>query len=441
MADSFPALARYVLTTGGLAAGLVGFALGARASLNTWTAVQAVDADPRLDKKLETKITRINLVMSILAIVSLVGVEIYCFSTKEVRIIDRFLTIVFAGVFQVMLNNAFVDLTKAQEWAVHRGPSRILHFRAATGSRSYVKLVVAVLLAAAVNAATYYELHWACGTAVIAALVYSRLGSPPGKSFSIRLSIIVYSIYMSVVTALVGFAVVAAIKTRGDADQAPSDDEADAAPGFDFASPRVMRYMELFMTGIYQTISGLVIAACLRFDHANAVEASPELFAPPQLASSQVPDPTLASILSEGVVLPRSFRTRFAKPYYTTALVSWLLAQLVATAMFAAVLPVPQTFLDSGAFVFLATYLSCISISVSLCVVAASRGEFIKMWKYKETWIPKADKGVQLDEANSTNDDARSVASLPAYEAAADDKAAVPATKAAPAYDLVDRKA
>ena len=107
----------------------------------------------------------------------------------------------------------FADLTKAYEVAVHRAPSReyayteddtederytrsdarnylqksVLVFRRVVGTASWSRVVVCAAIATSLNAAAFFELHYAAGLAISAAVLYRFLAYGHTRTFSIRI--------------------------------------------------------------------------------------------------------------------------------------------------------------------------------------------------------------------------------------------------------------
>ena len=169
------------------------------------------------------------------------------------------------------------------------------------------------------------------------------------------------------------------------------DDGPDGPPAF--ASPIVMRYISLMTPVIYSFAPGMLITGCFRFDYANHAADSPEAAQAVTLETCE-PRKRFAKYLSQGVILPATMSTAFAKPYYTTALWSWILAQVAVVGLWIAALPLPHEVLEAGTFDIMALSLAIPFMVVALAVTASLRGEFRRMWTYKEVWSrPESDTG------------------------------------------------
>ncbi|GAA5961338.1 hypothetical protein JCM3765_004379 [Sporobolomyces pararoseus] len=402
-------LATFVLTSTALVPGLLAFSIGSRGSLKSWLAVQQAPPAPRLDQDVEKSMKRKMMAVVGLTLVAILGLEVYLFAQGNEQTIDRFFTYLFGYVFETAAIGLFVEVTQALQWSVHRGVANTLHFRPQRISRA--RLLTAAAAATALNVGAYYDAHVACGGALVTAVLVSRLSAIPSKTFSLRGCIFVLLSIVAFVSILSGVAIMAAIKMDKDGEPLPEEPEPIA-----FASAHVMKYINYFITAFYTMIPGVFIAGCYRYDYSNALDASAETFAPVQLESVEAPA-CKVGYLSAGVLLPSKAPNWFAKPFYTVALWSWLLAQLSTAGLFALALPFPKALLETGPYTLLSFYLSSIFLVVAVTLTAVFKGEAKKMWTYKEIWITKADKGIVLEGEEGTGPAAEQEETLPAYEA------------------------
>ncbi|GAA5873666.1 hypothetical protein JCM16303_002551 [Sporobolomyces ruberrimus] len=432
-------LATWVAQSSVLFPGLVAFSIGSRSSLKSWLAVQRAPPAPPLAKDEERKIKWKIAVVTVVAVAAIVGLEFYLFAKGNAATIDRFFTYLFAYVFQVALVGLFLEFTQATQWSVHRGAAGILHYRPYNLSKP--KSLIALVSATALNVAAFYDAHWACGSALVVAVLVSRLSNTPARTFSLRGGMLTLICAVAFLTVLLGVMTAAFVKIeqKGHNDEnqgetSPTDEE---NPFLEFASPAVMKYITYFTSALYTMMQGVLVAGCFRFDHSNALESSPDTFAPVVLESVEAPAKR-CTFLSSGLVLPSSVPSHFAKPYYTVALWSWLIAQIGTAGLLALVLPIPKALVQASLFPLIGFFLSSILLVITLPLTAVVRGEFKKMWTYKEVWVPKTDNGIALDDTNSTQvAGAIEEESLPAYEAARD----VKQSHLVAPYEVSDNKA
>lgn len=407
-------LATYVLTSTALVPGLLAFSIGSRSSLKTWLAAQQAPPAPRLDKDVEKSMKRKMMAVFALTMVTILGLEFYLFAQGDEKTIDRFFAWLFGYIFEISAVSLLVEVTQALQWSFHRGVGNTLHFRPQRISKP--RLLFAAGAATALNVGAYFDVHSVCSGALVTAVLVSRLSNAPSRSFSLRGCIFVLVAIVAFLSAISGVAIMMALKLQKDGERVPDEPEYVG-----FASPDVMKYMNPFIIAIWNILPGSLIAGCFRFDYSNAVDASAESFAPSALESVDAPA-CKVGYLSSGVLLPLHAPNWFAKPYYTVALWSWLIAQVSAAGLLALALPFPEAILDSGVFTYISVYLSCVFVVTSVVVTAVLRGEAKKMWTYREVWVPKADKGVTLEGGeeegqDQVRDSFESDELLPAYEA------------------------
>lgn len=155
------------------------------------------------------------------------------------------------------------------------------------------------------------------------------------------------------------------------------------------------------------------IAACYRFDYANHVEANPELA---QIATLETvaPSSKCRRAISDGVVLPQSDPVGFARPYFTTALWSWMLAMMASFGILSMAMPLSAEVLAMHTLDLVGLTLAIPFMVVGIVLTASIRGEFKRMWTYKETWFTKADDKTEGAIALLSGD--ADEETLPAYE-------------------------
>ncbi|GAA5927007.1 uncharacterized protein JCM15063_000430 [Sporobolomyces koalae] len=408
-------LAIHVVQKTAFLPGLLSMSIGARSSLKSWLAVKDAPAAPRLDKDEEKRLRRKMIAIMVVTVTAVLGLELYLFAQRDTRTLDRFFTYLFGYLFQVALMSLLVEVTHATEWSAHRGAPASLVFRPFNINRA--RFFVATAAATAVNVAAFYNVHWTCYSAIMTAVLVQRVSSAPGRTFSLRGSILYLLGLTALCVALMTVATFAVMKIDSDDTSLPTDvpDEKDSSLAF--VSPHVMRYLGAFVSAFYAALPAFFVAGCYRFDHANAVEAAPESFAPVPLRTVDAPRRKRGSTLSTGVILPSSVPEHFARPYYTLALWSWMLSHVVTSGILSLALPIPETVFDNSLYPVLSFLVSSTILVIAICTAAAFRGEFGKMWRYKEVWIPETDKGITLDEttdsesATGANDEI-----LPAYD-------------------------
>ncbi|BGP17633.1 hypothetical protein JCM10213v2_005668 [Rhodosporidiobolus nylandii] len=413
--------------------------MGSRQSLKTYLAVQAVGDAPPVAEEDRRRLKRCRVLASLTFVSLVLGTEFWLLSQQDEKALDIFFRVLFGFVYQMAFMGTLVDVTRAWSWAAFRAPGRVLHFRPAAGTVSFPRVFVSFTLATALNVAAYFDVSTTIGSALAVALLYRTVSQAHRRTFSIRVVSLCMLAWLAITFVLSGIVIAALIqntKTAENGDLVDQDgnvvipaDPSEAA----FASDKVMNYVNLLMPVVYGLFPGILIAGCYRFDYANHVEEN-SAAASVVTFETVAPRARFAKFLSQGVILPSTVPSRFYKPYYATALRSWFLAQVVTFGLFAAALPLPEGALDCSAFDLLGLSLAIPFMIIGLAITATIRGEFRRLWTYKEVWTPKegeaAEGGIVLDEEN--------VDHLPSYEA--DEKAALLAgqqqAEAAPAYDV-----
>ncbi|BGP41259.1 hypothetical protein JCM10450v2_005301 [Rhodotorula kratochvilovae] len=443
--DTVQDVAQYVAQHTAVLPGLLGFSMAARQSLKVYVASQAVEAPPKVSDEDLTKMRRARRIGALLGCTAVFGTEVWLLSQGNEQVLDCFFRYLFAFVYQLALMGTLVDLTKSLKWAAFRSPGNFLHFRPAPGTVSFPRVFTAFAIATGVNLAAYFDIHAVFGTFLSVALLYRTLSQPHRRTFSLRIMMICLLAWLALTFVLSALVIVYIANYYMDgAAGSPIlegvTDGPDDVPSF--ASPVVMRYINLLMPFLYSVGPGILITGCFRFDWANHVEASPEVASAVTLETCE-PRKRLAKYLSQGVVLPSSISTAFPKPYYTTALASWLLAQVIVFGLWVAAMPLPAELLETGTFDLMGLTLAIPSIIVGLVITASIRGEFRRIWTYKEVWSrAEDDNGGAIVLAEGGDVDVEEQADAPAYEA--DEKRALLADpvevvveEAAPAYSVV----
>ncbi|GAA6055866.1 hypothetical protein JCM3770_001528 [Rhodotorula araucariae] len=441
--DTVQDVAQYVVQHTAVLPGLLGFSMAARQSLRTYIASQAVEAPPKVSDKDLKRMRRARRIGALFACGAVFGTEFWLLSQGNEQVLDCFFRYLFAFVYQLALMGTLVDLTKSLKWAAFRSPGNFLHFRPAPGTVSFPRVLTAVAIATGINLAAYFDVHAGFASLLSVALLYRTLSQPHRRTFSLRVIMICLLAWLAITFVLSALVIVYVANYYMDgAAGSPIleglDDGSGDAPSF--ASPVVMRYINLFMPFLYSVGPGILITGCFRFDWANHVENSPEVASVVTLETCE-PRQRCAKFLSQGVILPSTISTAFPKPYYTTALSAWLLAQVAVFGLWVAAMPVPAEILETGTFDFMGLMLAIPFIIVGLVVTAFIRGEFRRLWTYKEVWSRTEDDNggaIVLAEAEA---DTEAHGPAPAYEA--DEKHALLAApvaavvdEAAPAYTI-----
>ncbi|GAA5855195.1 hypothetical protein JCM9279_007587 [Rhodotorula babjevae] len=433
-------VAQYVAQHTAALPGLLAFSMAARTSLKSFIASQATEAPPKVSDEDLKKMTWARRVGMVVGMTAVFTTEIWLLSTGDEHVLDMFFRYLFAFVYQLALMGTLVDLTKSFKWAAFRSPGNLLAFRPAPGSVSFPRVFTAVAIATGINVAAYFDLHYGFASFLSVALLYRTLSGPQARTFSLRVAMICLLAWLAVTFVAVAFLVVyAATYLMDGAAGSPIieglDDGPDGPPTF--ASPVVMRYISLLTPFIYSFAPGILITGCFRFDWANHVAESPEVAQAVTLETCE-PRKRFAKYLSQGVILPATMSTAFPKPYYTTALWSWILAQVAVVGLWIAALPLPREVLEAGTFDIMALSLAIPFMVVALAITASLRGEFRRLWTYKEVWSrPESDTGgaIVLGEGSSVGSEAQ------VGSASADEKHSTLATETVDVAVVIDEAA
>ena len=326
----------------------------------------------------------------------------------------------------------------------------MLVFRRVVGTASWSRVVVCAAIATALNAAAFFELHYAAGLAISAAVLYRFLAYGHTRTFSIRIYTICLLSWLALTFILSGIMVM--LVANYYMDGAAGDGTVATGEAYDGPTGALLLngYTGMWMSAWFALAPGLLvslrgsftfevescagtdvrgslaqIAACYRFDYANHVESSPGVASIGQLATTPAPQ-KFTALLSEGVIVPQTDPVGFARPYYTTALWSWLLAALASFGIISTAMPLDEDMLLMRPTDYLTLTLSIPFMVVGLVVTASIRGEFKRMWTYKEVWVPKQD-----------DDKTEGAIALPE----GDDEEALPAYEVDEERDSVDEKA
>ncbi|GAA5860904.1 hypothetical protein JCM3774_003182 [Rhodotorula dairenensis] len=420
---TFQEVATYTLTRTAFVPALLAYTLGARHSLRAYLAAKQLGPPPELSEELKKKLSWRRNLLGLLLIFGIFGSEIYLISTQNEQLLATCCRYLFAAAFQRSIYLGFADLTKAYQVAVHRAPSMLV-FRRVVGTASWSRVVVCAAIATALNAAAFFELHYAAGLAISAAVLYRFLAYGHTRTFSIRIYTICLLSWLALTFILSGVLVM--LIANYYMDGAAGDGTVATGVTEDGPTGALLLngYTGLWMSAWFALAPGLLITACYRFDYANHVEASPEVAAVGQLATAPAPH-KLAALLSEGVVVPQTDPVGFARPYYTTALWSWLLAAMASFGIVAKAMPLDKDMMLMRPTDYLTLTLAIPFMVVGLAVTASIRGEFKRMWTYKEVWVPKQE------------DKSEGAIALPEGE----DEESLPAYEVEEEHDLVDEKA
>ncbi|GAA5878234.1 hypothetical protein JCM8547_003163 [Rhodosporidiobolus lusitaniae] len=450
MATTLQELATYAATKTAVLPGLLAFSMGSRQSLKSFLAATALkDVEvPQADEGLAKRFKRARAIAGFVTLFAVLGLEFWLISQQDTKGLDVFLRVVFAVLYQCAFMGTLVDVTKAFSWAAFRSPGRMLHFRPAKHTVSFPRVLTSVVLATGLNLGAYFQVNEAIGSILVGALLYRATSGTHRRSFSIRVVALAMLAWLALTFVLSGALVYYLVQRYKEAPNGDLvDDEGntiipahpdDAA----FASPSVMSYINLFYPVIYAFVPGMLIAGCYRLDYANHVAENPAAASTVSLETVEPRSRCAARFMSKGVVFPSTAPENFYKPYYATALRAWLLAQLVTFGMFYCALPLDEDILKTSSFSLLSLSLAIPFMIVGLAITATVRGEFRRLWTYREEWTVKEEDEqkegqIALGEENA----------LPEYEAAplarvaADEKApllseVVVVEEAAPAYNV-----
>ncbi|TKA55898.1 hypothetical protein B0A53_01593 [Rhodotorula sp. CCFEE 5036] len=416
--------ATYTLKHTAIVPALLAYTIGSRHSLRAYLAAQQLGPAPELSEELKKKLSWRRNLLGLILIFGIFGSEIYLISTQNEKVLAVCCRYLFAAAFQRSIYLGFADLTKAYEVAVHRAPS-LLVFRRVVGTASWSRVVVCAAIATALNAAAFFEVHYAAGLAISAAVLYRFLAYGHTRTFSIRIYTICLLSWLALTFILSGIMVM--LVANYYMDGAAGDGTVATGEAYDGPTGALLLngYTGMWMSAWFALAPGLLIAACYRFDYANHVESSPGVASIGQLATTPAPQ-KFTALLSEGVIVPQTDPVGFARPYYTTALWSWLLAALASFGIISTAMPLDEDMLLMRPTDYLTLTLSIPFMVVGLVVTASIRGEFKRMWTYKEVWVPKQD-----------DDKTEGAIALPE----GDDEEALPAYEVDEERDSVDEKA
>lgn len=222
--------------------------------------------------------------MTVVAVAAIVGLEFYLFAKGNAATIDRFFTYLFAYVFQVALVGLFLEFTQATQWSVHRGAAgsesiapfdclscdseltlnlvSVLHYRPYNLSKP--KALIALVSATALNVAAFYDAHWACGSALVVAVLVSRLSNTPARTFSLRGGMLTLICAVAFLTVLLGVMTAAFVKIEqkghNDENQGETSPTDEDNPFLEFASPAVMKYITYFTSALYTMMQGVLVS-------------------------------------------------------------------------------------------------------------------------------------------------------------------------------------
>ncbi|GAA5991064.1 hypothetical protein JCM10908_006522 [Rhodotorula pacifica] len=410
--SSVEELAAYTVKQTALVPALLAYSLASRHSLRAYLAAKQVGPAPEQSEQgLKTLSRRRNL-FGCLFLLAVFGSEFYLISTQNEKLLATCCRYLSAVAFQFAIFGGFADLTKAYQTAVHRGPTRLL-FHSVAGTVSKSRVAVCVAIATALNAAAFFELHYAAGLAISSAFMYRFLAYGHSRTFSIRVYTICLLSWLALTFLLSGIMIMLVATywmdgAAGDGTVATGESTYEGPTGALLLSG----YMGIAISSWLAIAPGLLITACYRFDFANHVEASPEVASVGQLATTPAP-PKLAHLVSEGVIVPQSDPVGFARPYYTVALWSWLLAAMASFGILTLAVPVDADLLIVHPLDYLTLTLAIPFMVVGLIVTASLRGEFRRLWTYKEVWVPKSEDKTEGAIALPEGDEEES---LPAYE-------------------------
>lgn len=173
----------------------------------------------------------------------------------------------------------------------------------------------------------------------------------------------------------------------------------------------------LLVTFIWTSFSVDFVFLCYRFDYANARTVVVDDGAD-NLVSVRI-HPVTAAVISDedhppfvpifGVRVASEIDSYFAKPYYFTAIASWIAANVLVVLL--------EDYIEIEEYEKFGFYLSWLApplAGIAATFVALARGEFRTMWNYVERWAVPPTTGTSAGKAKSATIDKKPL--LPVHE-------------------------
>ncbi|KAI5477735.1 hypothetical protein MNV49_005924 [Pseudohyphozyma bogoriensis] len=404
---------------------LVAFTLGKDTSLRSWIAVQALPhVTPQTPD--EAALTKRKKRIAVAALVVLLGAEFWVISQGSQVVFESFLQTFLAVMIASHLFFFFTDLSKAFKWAAFRmNVSGMLVYRPVPGFTSKPKAFIAGLVAVAMTAQALIWSPTLVGLSLVStALVYRFTGASHQRTLSIRKLLICYLVFVGVVTTLSGAMVYFLIKQVGPNGEI--DVEVDVEGEEELNKP-VYQLIRVLVSAWYCCPQGLLISILYRFDYSQHVsrQRAVGVDVAHLHALEPIEAPTDArfyrQLSTTGIIVPTATPRGFVRPYFFTALSSWLSCEIVLAAVWAK-FDLQREFQNTAAYDLAGFFLSIPVVVGAVLVTAKIRGEFTDLWTYREVWSVPADKvkGIALllgeGEVEAGTSGEREEASLPEYE-------------------------
>ncbi|ORY70632.1 hypothetical protein BCR35DRAFT_307935 [Leucosporidium creatinivorum] len=383
----------FVRDNTGFLPALFAFSLGPAASLRTWLAVKSLDPPVKVDEAVLKKQRRKRIFGSLAFLTIFLGTEFYVLSRGSEDIVDMFFRFVIGAVFQLSLFVFFADILRVGRWSAFRRPTGLTSWRIAPGTVSKPKVVVAALLATGINVGAYATPYRPFAVLVGTALLYRFMAQAQMRKVSIRMTAIALLSWLAL-TAVLSGGLIALLLKSGAMEDTPETafeegevrimmiDQSTPEPTGTM-SAEVERYVNLILPFVWSAGPGFLIAVAYRFDYAQHLSLTGE--SAPTLDTLDTP--AKRPDFTRGVIVPAVAPRRHRKPYYFSALFSWLLAQGLVT-LFYHLVDVPQTIKEANTFDLMGLTLAIPLMVVGLVVTASIRGEMRSLWRYSEVWTP-----------------------------------------------------
>jgi len=144
-----------------------------------------------------------------------------------------------------------------------------------------------------------------------------------------------------------------------------------------------------WIPSLFVALPGTILSVALRFDHAQHIEANPELDDCAVLPTVAVTSKYLSKLVAEGVVIPARAPHNFRKTYYRAGFIAWGVSQVIALLTFA-LSPIERNH-SAPAITFVWHFVrpSIVFMTGTICFVALLKGDSKKLLAYTETWTVK----------------------------------------------------
>lgn len=144
-----------------------------------------------------------------------------------------------------------------------------------------------------------------------------------------------------------------------------------------------------WIPSLFVAMPGTILSIALRFDHAQHINANPELDDCAALPTVAVTSKHLSKLVAEGVVIPERAPHNFRKTYYRTAFIAWGVSQVIALVAFA-LSPIERNHSAPAiTFAWHFVRLGIMLMTVTICIVACLKGDLKRLLAYTEIWTVK----------------------------------------------------